>query len=393
MRKVLRRLFKKTDGQALVVFVLMISILGGFAALAIDVGAMQVEKRSLQNMADAAALAGAQDLSKGGNAAENTAVEFARLNGLNVTHNNTENDGNLIIAKSSYNGDSTKLEVKVKSKVNHTFARLIGFNNSDVSARAVAQSTSSKVGGPFEFALFSGDPNAALELGNISISVTGSIHSNQNLTFKNLSSSISGSVQAVSDVRVESATVSIGGNLQGNRIFAPTWSVSQSTKRIEEAAPFIEMPDFSEMIKQEAQAAGQVYTGNTVFQNTSKSVNAPIYVDGDLTVKNASFTGQGIVLVTGDIILEHVSYQSSNAPVAFYSRDGNITIQHASASMHGILYAPKGKVTYKHVSTVVHGRVVAKQINFSNASVSIIASDKDLEVLPNLGGNGSKLTE
>jgi uncharacterized membrane protein len=52
-------------GQAAAVVVLLIAVLVAMAAVAIDVGAWYVAKRSVQNAADAAALAGAARLPNG----------------------------------------------------------------------------------------------------------------------------------------------------------------------------------------------------------------------------------------------------------------------------------------------------------------------------------------
>ncbi len=56
---------KRESGQTLVLFVLMLAVLLGFVALAIDVGLAFEERRSAQNAVDAAALAAAQDLYNG----------------------------------------------------------------------------------------------------------------------------------------------------------------------------------------------------------------------------------------------------------------------------------------------------------------------------------------
>lgn len=79
--KKLKKLFRNEDGQVLVMFALMMTVLMGFAALVIDVGGAYVARGGLQNAADAAALAGA---------AANTnqvseAKKFATANGVDET--------------------------------------------------------------------------------------------------------------------------------------------------------------------------------------------------------------------------------------------------------------------------------------------------------------------
>ena len=52
----------REDGQMLILFVLALGVLMGMVAMTVDVGLILHERRSLQNAADAAALAGVQEL-------------------------------------------------------------------------------------------------------------------------------------------------------------------------------------------------------------------------------------------------------------------------------------------------------------------------------------------
>jgi hypothetical protein len=61
-RKSLKIFMKNEDGAVLVLVALMMTVLMGFAALAIDVGFMYNQRRSLQNAADAGALAGVLEI-------------------------------------------------------------------------------------------------------------------------------------------------------------------------------------------------------------------------------------------------------------------------------------------------------------------------------------------
>lgn len=130
----MKKLFTNEDGQVLVLFALVLVVLMGFAALAVDVGSMTLTKTKLQSAADAAALAGAQDLPVE-STAEDTAVEYAKKNGV------LESD---IIATAGHDGDPNKIKVVCKKKVSHTFARIIGFKETEISARAVAQGSNSQ---------------------------------------------------------------------------------------------------------------------------------------------------------------------------------------------------------------------------------------------------------
>ena len=61
----MQRLRKDERGAVAIIVALLMVVLIGFAALAVDISAMWAEKRQLQNGADAGALAIAQECAKG----------------------------------------------------------------------------------------------------------------------------------------------------------------------------------------------------------------------------------------------------------------------------------------------------------------------------------------
>lgn len=133
--------FKNEDGQAMVLFALLIVVLTGFASFVIDLGMVQLTKTDLQNAADAAALASAQDLPDG-SMAISTAKIYAELNGVEISN---------ATVTTPYEGDSTKIEVVCRKNVPYSFARVLGFTDRDVSARAVAKKVSQWAGEALPF--------------------------------------------------------------------------------------------------------------------------------------------------------------------------------------------------------------------------------------------------
>ena len=129
MKRLVRKMYKNEDGQALVLVALLMVVLLGFAALDIDGGMMHLTKSQMQNAADAAALAGAQDLPTAGTAI-NVAKDLAEKNGAEKANT---------VVTTPYKGDSNKIEVVCTKNVQYSFARVLGFTDADVSARAVAE--------------------------------------------------------------------------------------------------------------------------------------------------------------------------------------------------------------------------------------------------------------
>ncbi len=108
----------------------------GFVALAVDVGYLRYQKRQLQTAADAAALAGASELSYtdvvSAAKTDSAANGFTDgSNGATVTVNNPPLSG-------PHNGDSNYVEVIVSSAFSTFFAKAFGVKSTTISARAVA---------------------------------------------------------------------------------------------------------------------------------------------------------------------------------------------------------------------------------------------------------------
>lgn len=129
---------------------LAMTVLVGISAFAIDFGRAYLEKQKLQTTADATALAAARDLSVP-STAEGTAITYAGMNGMKATANGVEESGDTVTVITPYNGDATEIEVVCKRKVSYTFARVLGFKETEVSARAVAQKKSQWAGEALPF--------------------------------------------------------------------------------------------------------------------------------------------------------------------------------------------------------------------------------------------------
>ncbi len=123
---------RREGGQMLILFVLALGVLMGFMAMSIDVGMILHERRSVQNAADAAALAGVAELPESPSAAEANALEWAENNGY------TSENGATITVNTPYQGDVNAIEVIIEVEEPFLFALALGLDSVDVSARAVA---------------------------------------------------------------------------------------------------------------------------------------------------------------------------------------------------------------------------------------------------------------
>jgi hypothetical protein len=123
---------REERGQGLVLAAFAMVVIFGFAAMAIDVGLFLQERRDLQKSADAAALAGAQELPASPGDAQQKAEEWAEKNGIDV------GELEAIEITSTYVADDT-ITVEVKRDVPFVFARVLGFTSDTMRADATAR--------------------------------------------------------------------------------------------------------------------------------------------------------------------------------------------------------------------------------------------------------------
>jgi len=368
---------KGESGQSTIIIAISLVVLCGFAAMAIDLGRISVEKGQLQNAADAAALAGGQNLPSA-TTAKSTAVQYAALNG--VTAANTT-------VTTPYNSSASKIEVVCKGTVDYTFARIFGFTSREVSARAVAQKTGMS-GGPFGYAVFSGSTSDMMQFATSSLDITGSAHANADFQMSGSLQKISGNAEAVKSFASYVSSITIGGTCQGSSITIYGSTINVPT-RVTSAATIIAMPDFTSDIRSEAAAAGTLYTSSKTYIGTTVNVDSSVYVDGgSLTFSGSSFSGQGCMVATGDIQFNGSMIKAnSGSSVCLYSKNGGIQLNTSGVQIDGILYAPNGTIQINASNVVINGRVIAKKVLIYGSNVKIVASASDLNSLP--GGSVS----
>jgi len=137
-QNIVRKVVKDDSGAVLVLTALVIVILLGFAALVVDMGYWYNVRRQLQSAADAAALAGCQELILGGSNAEIWAVveEFAGYNSNGPV-------SSLSVVSPSPGGLSDITDDSVKVTVGSTasgfFGAVFGLESNDIEAQARAK--------------------------------------------------------------------------------------------------------------------------------------------------------------------------------------------------------------------------------------------------------------
>jgi hypothetical protein len=122
---------RSDEGVTAVIVAIVMVVLIGFAALVVDLGALYRERRSLQTAADAAALAGVQELPSSTAAATSKARSYVALNAPEATD----------VAVTFPAGDTVKVVIDAP-KVGLFFARVWGDSTARIGAKAAARITS-----------------------------------------------------------------------------------------------------------------------------------------------------------------------------------------------------------------------------------------------------------
>ncbi|MEA4915778.1 MAG: pilus assembly protein TadG-related protein [Christensenella sp.] len=369
---------KFEGGQSIILVAFTIAMLCGVAALVVDTSQVSVTQGQLQNAADAAALAAANDLPSA-SAASATADAYAEMNGVSAANTT---------ATTPYKGNSNKVEVVCTKTVQYTFARILGFNSKVVTARAVAEKTGMS-GGCFGYALFAGSTDLQkLMLTTSNLEVTGNTHANGSVFISGSNQEFTGNVEGVSKVEAYVSNITITGTCQAANLWVPdnTGAVHVGN-RVATAAANIPMPDLSAGVKSEAIASGTAYMINEwetqVFSGNGINIDKSIYVNGGITIAGSSFKGQGAICAKKNIgISGNTLKGNAGTSVCIYSVEGDINLSASGLTIYGTLYAPNGRISINMSNITIYGRVIAKEIQISGSNVEIISGSGDLGFLP-----------
>ena len=122
---------RNESGQSLVMTVIFLTVLVGMAALVVDAGSWFRQHRELQATADAATLAGAQELPTSTGLATAAAEHFA--------HGNTSGLGGVEISFSTNLEPNDTIRVRVSKPAPGFFSKVFGLNSVEVGASATAR--------------------------------------------------------------------------------------------------------------------------------------------------------------------------------------------------------------------------------------------------------------
>jgi hypothetical protein len=133
-----KKKFLRQKGQAVVIVTILIAVLLGAVALVIDVGSLYQKRGFFQNVADASALAGVQELPENTDAAVLAAVDYAARNNVDIIYNCRDYTSEEIDITSTLSANDTITVALSNREVPLYFAKIFGQDTVSLGAFATA---------------------------------------------------------------------------------------------------------------------------------------------------------------------------------------------------------------------------------------------------------------
>lgn len=380
----LRNLRKDERGDITVLVALCMTVLLGITAGAVDFGMLASCKGSLQNAADAAALAAAAELGTGRSYTQvsQTAREYCAENGFDPAREDVTIDVRTV-------GD--QVTVTLERDMPMGFSKVLtGKSSEDVRAAATAEVTS--IFGACPYAMFAGqrieDSGAGITITGNDISIDGNIHSNSDISMPHATLTAGSVATAVRNVSPATA----GWNGNSIALDMPSFRSFQSA-----FGSMPEVVEFSGNITKNSQSGFAELIHEAIVKYHTKmgalnfgflSEGLFIHISGDLTFNGNSSTAYNvdfpiILVVDGDIDLNGATLNSTYGhPLNIMSKNGDITVNGGGATYTGILYAPGGDITLNGNDAEFVGSIVAQNIWKNGGKISVTYQEDTDRFLP-----------
>ncbi len=379
----------RNRGSILVTVSLSMVALVGVVGLAIDGGNIYVQRRQMQNSADAGAYAGAYLMAQGNtndSAILAQATDYASRNGVANSTTNVrvwytklgQKVGVELPGNTNAPTDADGIEVTATTKFPTYFMGILGVSRSNAQGTAGARATPPTAGSSgSSVAVFAGNTNnkEAIKTTGPNYIMNGLIHSNSGITNSGGGYQVNGDVEYVTSASVDKWTINSSTN-------GPVQSTVKPYPVNYQASDFA--PGGAEALK----ASPQYYyiSGDLTL---SGIVPAGLYyVKGNVS-GSSKFTANNVTIVTeGTISISSPESQLS----AFTQNIGMFTTavgkaihisSGGSSSWRGLLYAPKGAIDFSMPKGTMVGGLIADTINITGPDANITGAP----VGPNQAGS------
>ncbi|TAM62125.1 hypothetical protein EPN52_00945 [bacterium] len=359
-------------GQILPFVAIVIAVLLGLAALAVDAGYLRYNQRFQQTAADAAAFAGASQLAYDG-----TAINVVTASQNDASKNGFTNDGvktivtvNTPPATGPYAGNAGAVEVLVKASHPAFFSAIFGAAVNWVTTRAVALAHG-YTGGPCIYILngHSIMNNQVIDAPTCGITVNGDLHFN-------------------------STTVAMSSIVATGSVVGGTYTdaTPQQNSPIPAADPCLTIASCRNLTNNPPPRCpgAPPLTGTQVIPGCYSGINASgpmtfapgLYViDGDFSETGMTLTGSGVTIyATGRFMANGASFDltaPTTGPYAgmlFYDAATTqpVNINASNSTLGGMIYFPNAKINI-NASSRTYFKLVASEIESNTGGLTIPA--------------------
>lgn len=354
----------------IVLVAVLLSVLLGFSALAVDTSIIYMQDTELQNAIDAGVLAGAWSLPD--------TTQAAAVCRQYIIDNCTD-ASNITI---TFEGANMVINASAEISSPALFSQIFGNDSLDGYAEASAQKSTASLGGPFDYRLFSGKAGAAITLGG-AFYIDGDIHSNGSVSISPSTGTVTGRVEGCTTVYVNQWTATVGAQVPG----APSIAMVDFSSVVDSVLPDTYTTTMSAATINSAwwlqNFTGDIYVNGNVSISNKCTITGNMYVNGNITINGGApvCVLNGSLYATGSIVFNNtvqingsvfaggsinfrggMNQINGTSQVCVYSQTGNIEMTTAGTEARGIIYAPMGSVKIAGGTTTYYGSIIGNTI-------------------------------
>jgi hypothetical protein len=375
----MNRFHLSQKGSILMLMAFTIPFLFAISAIAVDCGYLYVQRSHMQNMADAAVLAGASKLGAGTTDAQNLALTY-------IDKNKKALDGNIALDKGikfdfPNENNVKKIRVDIEESVHYSqlpfmssVISLFKFSDDPIklTVHAIA-SYSGSAPGIFDYSIISGGDGIFYlngEKGSGTGAFNGLIHSNGKFEFDTTGSGSLNNVQLNADVTISTPEYSIAG-LNNRKDLKKYFSYDANKIDITENNPTI-----SNYIVNLKKNATEMQARDIGSNRKLSSLGEKVYIHGNFDDNSRiyylawepSYSRSITIVADGDIKLGFSNVNiSKDAEIILCSLSGNIVIN-TSQNLKISALAPKGNIELQGGSAVFDGFLIGQSISIGQGN-------------------------
>lgn len=365
-------------GSILMLMAFTIPFLFAISAIAVDCSYLYAQRSHMQNIADAATLAGATKLSASTNDAARELAETY------IVKNSNESDAiNTHTITFSTENDTKKIRVDITKKAPLLFMKYFNYNTIDLAVHAIA-SYSGSTPGIFEHSIISGGQGTFYlmgEWGSGGNKFNGPIHVNGKFQFDKNSENGYGTdnipstgTEINAPITITATKYDIGGlNKTANQVLASKFSYGIDAIDVTEANPIVKAK--IDALTNKANTFSDSHPANVWGSINLSQLTTPLYVNGNFgsgySAKNivyGTYSNNVVIVATGDISLNFSAATFSNtATITLISLTGNIMISGGNMINLNAL-APHGSITVNGGGTTINGYLIGQSVSLGQGN-------------------------